>query len=321
MARNVPGSASAVMGELSEASGDALMGGIHNVLLRIRGDDRVEGNSSSFAMVNLLGEDQTQTMMLRGGNAGFLNENGFGFAVSLDYRNIDNDDLEADLFDGSFLLLHRLNPDLLLYGGVIGEIVEGETHFNAGKVDSQGVGAAGGFDFQLGENLSLTGALAYLSLDYDVTRSGGTITGSFDARRFMADLQANSFLQSGDQFYTFNLGARYINQENNGYRESGGALVGSTDHTTLSALAGARVRFNRVGMDPFLETDLRYDLVDESDLPTGVADPSSTRFNARFGAGLAHSLGDVMLEVGAGLHVTEDGYDGFDGRLRAVIRF
>ncbi len=322
-ARNVPGSASAVVGPLSETASASLINGIHDGLLKVRGDDRVP-QTDIVARLDLVSQGaigNDGSLAFQGGNAGFLNEDGFGVLFNLEYRNVDNSDIDADLLDGSALLLYRPQANLLLFGGVIGEYLDGDTPFNVGTIEAEGVGAAAGFDARINDNTSIIGALGYLFLDYDVTRTAGAIRGSFDATRLMADLQTNTVRQQNGVIYTYNFGARYIHQDNDSYTESGGLFVGSTSHTTFSALAGMRARFISAGVDPFLETQIRYDLVDDSNLPVGVADLSSTDFNARFGAGIAHETGNSLFEFGVGVHTTEDGYDGFDGRLRIVKRF
>jgi outer membrane autotransporter protein len=115
---------------------------------------------------------------------------------------------------------------------------------------------------------------------------------------------------------------RYIHQDNDSYTESGGAMIESSSSDTLSAMLGGRARFlTDAPVDPFMEGDLSYDLIDDFDLPGGVPEPDSERLHGRFGVGIMREAGAAIFEMGMGLHLTDEGYDGYDARLRAVIRF
>jgi hypothetical protein len=179
-----------------------------------------------------------------------------------------------------------------------------------------------GVDYRTGADLFLTATAGFLSLDYDFTRSDGAIDGSFGALRGMFDLQADRYSRTEDMATDLSVGLRYIHQANESYTESGGEKIKSSSSDTLSATMGGRAQFIMDAfVDPFVEADLRYDVVNEFDLPGGVPEPDEERFHARLGLGALQESGSAMFEAGAGLHMTEEGYDGFDVRLRAVIRF
>jgi hypothetical protein len=99
-------------------------------------------------------------------------------------------------------------------------------------------------------------------------------------------------------------------------------MIESSSSDTLSAMLGGRARFlTDAPVDPFMEGDLSYDLIDDFDLPGGVPEPDSERLHGRFGVGIMREAGAAIFEMGMGLHLTDEGYDGYDARLRAVIRF
>ncbi len=319
LARNVPGSAAIPLREISETSTAQLIGGVHRGLLKARGEIRGDGQSTKFLSMtvppNAAGD--------LGASGGFVREGDTGAIVNFEYRRIDDDDeLEFDLFTGSALLFYAPNPNLLVFGGVVGETGDGKTPYNDGTLESQGVGLAAGVDYRLDAELFLTATAAFLSLDYDFTRSNGAIHGSFDALRSMFDLSANHHARTETLVTDVALGLRYIHQENDSYTESGGAFIGSSSSDTLSAILGGRARIlTDAYFDPFVEADLRYDFGDDFDLPAGVPEPDSERFHTRLGFGVTRESQSVIFEAGGGLHLTEEGYDGYDARLRAVIRF
>lgn len=315
-ARNIPGSANVAIPSHSEASAASIMGGIFDGLLRVRGDDRRQGvTRSSF------GADVTQGITPKIGSVAFIGEDGHGMVLNLDYRNVDNDLIDGNLFTGSALLLYRTSERALLFGGLVGETSSVKTPYNDGTIKSRGTGGAIGADILVGDRLSLIGALAFLSLDYDVTRSGGAITGTFGADRIMAELQATDTVYRPNSTLIWNAGIRYLHQNNGAYVESGGAVIGASSHETLSALAGARMIFDSAGMNPFLEGDVRYDVAQLTAFPAGVVSTDDERLHVRLGGGFIHTMANSIFELGVGAHMTENGYDGLDGRLRVLIRF
>lgn len=319
-ARNVPGSAAIPLSELSQSASATLIGGVHRGLLRARGEarDAKSSDNSIFAAVS----SQDQAPHAFGMNVGFVAAGGVGLAVNFGYRNIDDDgELDYDLITGSALGLYQLNPDLMLFGGLVMEDGDGDTEFNSGTLSATGFGGAAGFDYRLNDRVYLNATAAFLSLDYDFTRSDGVISGSFDATRYLIDFSADYAGQSGNIATDLSLGLRYIHQDNDSYTESGGAAVDSSSSNSLSGVLGGRARLLRPVLQPFVEAELRYDLVDDFDLPGGVPVFDEERTNLRIGGGLLATTGTAQFEAGLGVHATENGYNGFDARLRIVIQF
>lgn len=314
-ARNVPGSASAAATSAAEEATDLVVQGIADDIRRLRGDDRP--GSGAVAYVSSMGDEPR----VDGFDAMFAGSD-MALATSLRFRDIDTAELDYGIIVGSALLVRRVNPGTLLFGGLLIESGTGDTPLNAGTMDHDGLGLAVGIDHALSDRAAVQATLGHLWLGYDFTRSGGAVSGSFDARRSFVDVSGEYRFEGVTQTTVMTGGLRYMSQTNDAYLESGGGAVPETTGEVLSAVLGARSTFAGArGMDPFLEVDLRQALSSTDDFPAGLEALLSSDTHGRLGVGFVTGGAAYDFETGVGANFTEDGYSGADAHLRLVLRF
>lgn len=314
-ARNVPGSAAAYGTSVGEEASDVMIEGITSDIRKLRGDDR-----PGTSVLPFLSTKGGETVV--SGLDGVIAGSQLSFVGSLRYRDIDTDELDYGLTTASALLVGHLGPDTLIYGGLLAESGQGDTPGNDGTLEHDGAGLAIGIDHAVAENTWIGATLGHSWLDYDFTRSGGAISGSFDATRTFLDLSGEHRITAGRATTDLSGGLRYVTQTNDAHVELGGAAVPETSGETFSVVFGARTTFAvDSGVDPFVELDLRHDLSSSDDFPTGVSELLSAETHGRLGIGITTDGEGYTFETGLGSNFTDEGYSGLDAHLRLTLRF
>lgn len=336
-ARNVPGSAAGGLPPLVTASNDLIisdvLGEIRDMNVGGQSGQAQAGNKVRFVAldpkitsdaIDPLEIGKTGLPRYRGLSASIFNEGGFGIYTVGHYREIDaGTELQSDLFTFGAYVGYQATQDLFLTIGAVGEVSDGRTPFNQGTLDSQGIGVAAGANYRIGQDLSLSVLGGYLGLEYDTTRGLGTVSGSFDADRYFFDVSGD-YTFSWDAHDTLvSAGLRYLYQEQDAYVESGGAAVPSFSLWALSGTASTKTYFGSdPELRPFAEASGRVNLIDDFDGPANVIVLEDDTFNVRFAGGFNYSTeGGTTFEVGAGVNISEDGYNGLDATVRALIPF
>lgn len=340
-ARNVPGSAASSIPLIVTTSNDLIitdvLGEIRDMNIGRGGGGQAQGEanvrvvaldpkitSSRSDALDPLNVGQTALPQYQGLRASILTEGGFGIYTVGHYREIDADnELQSDLFTFGGFVGYQATRDLYLTIGGIGEVSDGITPFNQGTLDSEGFGVAAGLNYRVGDNISFSVLGGYYALNYDTTRSNGAISASFDADRYFFDLSGDYDFSWDDHDTLLSAGLRYVYQDHDAYVESGGAQVPSITIWALSATASTKTYF---GADPefrpFAEASGRVNLADDYDMPAGVVVLDENTVAVRFGGGFNYSSpGGTTFEVGAGINLTDEGYNGFDATVRALIPF
>ena len=255
----------------------------------------------------------------------------WGLSATFDYRHLDLDagglDLDYDIFVGTLALGYAVDDRLTVIGGGLAEYGFGNSDFNVGTIYGVGFGMFGGAVYSIDRNWTLSGFAGYQRVNFDVTRAAGTIEGNFDANRYFAAAEADYRDQGGPWVWRLGGGLRYIYQDSNSYLESGpGAVfVPSIREEVLSLTSRAKLGYMiGDGITPFGEVDFRYDVSENTSTAVGVAtlSQSLSDWSLRTLVGTEWAGSDnVRLLAQGGPTFSGDGYDGFELRLNAQIRF
>lgn len=316
-ARNVPGSASAISVHLGEISTDLHASLIEDIA-------RSAGVAASRVKVTtvvpgFLANDGDPAAT---GFQGVFTNGNLSFGANIAYRNIDTDDLDYDLLAGAALVMGNISADTMLFGGLLLEHGKGDTLANDGTMEQDGAGLALGLSHSLGANTNLSATLGHVWVSYDFTRSGGAVSGSFDATRTFLDLSGAYRIVSGKATTDLNGGLRYITQTNDAYTELGGAAVDKSTGESFAVIFGARTTFDlESGMNTFVEMDLSQNLSSSDNLPVGLREAYSADTRARLGVGIVTGGAGYTFETGLGSNFDEDGYSGIDAHLSLNLQF
>jgi outer membrane autotransporter protein len=307
-ADNIPGSAGTVVPELTDTATEMVVRSIKDNMrpLRDPGGD-VGVTVSSSGMVTGLG-----------GGIGGDNP----LSLRFDYRDLDTDRLDGSLMAGSVLLGRAISDRTLVFGGLVTERLDTDTLFNDGHIDNRGLGLAIGADYRVNDAFFLTGIIGYMGLDYDVSRSGGAITGSFDADRTFVDLSGDYISKAGNADILLGFGLLYVNQKNDGYTESGGAAVDAFTSEQLSGKLSARTFWGQTGtMRPYVDADALFRISGNSGLSPTLDPGDEADWTARVGLGVQQIGAESGFDAGIGANFGDDSFEGLDAKLKYTLRF
>ena len=303
-ARNIPGSAAAAVPEMTEIATGMVIRSIKDDLRSMRDS----GADISVSTSGVLG-------------VGLASGGDTPVSLRFVHRDIDTDRIDGGLSSASLLLGHNVQPGLLVFGGVIAERANVDTPFNDGTIKTRGLGLTIGADYRVSGNLTLTGILGAMSMDYDVSRGGGTVTGSFDADRRYVDLSGDYMIRSGNADLLVGLGLLYVDQDNDGYTETGGAAVVGFSSSRLSGNLELRSIWGAEGnLRPYGEISSRFLLSESGALPA-LLEQDDDDWTARIGVGLQKRDVSSGFDTGLGANFGEDGFEGLDGKLSYTLRF
>lgn len=308
LADNIPGSSGTVVPELTDTATEMVVRSIKDNMrpLRDPGGD-VGVTVSSSGMVTGLG----------GGIGGDM-----PLALRFDYRDLDTDRLDGSLVAGSVLLGRVISDRTLVFGGLLTERLDTDTLYNDGHIDNRGLGLALGADYRVNDAFFLTGIIGYMGLDYDVSRSAGAITGSFDATRTFVDLSGDYMTKTGDADILLGFGLLYVTQKNDGYTESGGAVVDAFTSEQLSGKLSARTFWGQAGaMRPYVDADALFRISGNSGLSPTLDPGDEADWSARLGLGLQQVGAESGFDVGIGANFGDDSFEGLDAKLKYTLRF
>lgn len=305
-ADNIPGSPGQVVPELTETATDMVVRSIKDNMRPLRDPGAVGVSVSTSGVVDGIG----------GGIGGDM-----PLALRLDYRDLDTDRLDGSLMAGSVLLGRVLDDRTLVFGGLITEKLDTDTLYNDGHIDAKGLGLAIGADYQANDRLFLTGILGHMALDYDVDRNSG-ITGSFDARRTFLDLSGDYVTKAGNNDLLLGFGLLYVTQKNDGYTESGGAVVDAFTSDRLTGRLSARSFWGQPGgARPYVDAEGHFRISGSDGLPTALDPGDTSDWSARLGVGVQNTIAGGGFDAGVGANFGEDDFEGLDAKLRYTLRF
>jgi Autotransporter beta-domain len=308
LADNIPGSAGTVVPELTDTATEMVVRSIKDNMRPLRDPGGSVGVTvSSSGVVTGVG----------GGIGGDM-----PLALRFDYRDLDTDRLDGSLMAGSVLLGRGVGERTLVFGGLLTERLDTDTLYNDGHIDNRGIGLALGADYRVNDAFFLTGIIGYMGLDYDISRSGGAITGNFDAKRSFVDLSGDYTTKAGNADILLGFGLLYVNQRNDSYTESGGAVVDGFTSEQLSGKLSARTFWGQAGaMRPYVDADALFRISGDSGLAPALDPGDDGDWTARLGIGIQQIGTDAGFDAGIGANFGDDSFEGLDAKLKYTLRF
>ena len=309
-ANNLPGSAGIVVPELTETATEMVVRSIKDNMRPLRDPD---GNRD----VSLSTSGTGDVTGVGGGIGGDM-----PLALRFDYRDLDTDRLDGSLMTGSVLLGHVISDKTLLFGGLLAERLNTDTPYNAGHIDNSGVGLALGMDYRVNDTFFLTGIVGVVALDYDISRSGDAIIGSFGARRSFVDLSGDYLTKAGNADILLGFGLLYVNQKNDAYTENGGGPVDAFTSEQLSGKLSARTFWGQSGaMRPYVDADALFRISGNTGLSPALDPGDTSDWTARLGVGVQQIGAASGFDAGIGANFGDDNFEGLDAKLKYTLRF
>lgn len=305
-AYNVPGSAKAYVPHTTEIATGIIVQSLKENMRPMR-------DSSGSVQISTSG---AQTMGLAA-TLGGTTPLSFGIKV----RDIETPEVNGRVSVGTLLIGHNSDSGLLYFGGLVAESGDVRTRLDRGHIKHSGMGIVLGLDHRVSERLFLTAIAGAMKLDYDVTRDGGAVTGSFDAERQFVDLSADYLTQIANSDLRLSAGLMYFRQSHDGYTESGGAAVTPFSFDQLSATFDARNTWGTPGeIRPYVEMAARGRLAGGR-TAAGIFTTNQSDWEARIGIGIVRSVGTSHFDAGLGMNFDKDAMSGIDAKLNYTLRF
>ncbi|QDO96326.1 autotransporter outer membrane beta-barrel domain-containing protein [Ferrovibrio terrae] len=243
---------------ISGAIGGALSGGIGGF----------SPSGSTFSLTDSGNRAPNQTTYLNsrdtGRNAGAADKP-FGVWLQGAYSTIDNGQVGAAA-DGTAIntvlgLDYKLSDRLVIGVGGIYENVDVDTNTLTGRgnVQSEGFGIAPYLGFQLTNRWSASLSGAYSWLSYDAKRTNNTVSGSYDATRWMLNGSLNGTYTSGKIVMMPQVGVMYLEEEADAFTESNGQVNASNTIKLGRLYAGGKVGYAMGTMMPYFKLIGEYD--------------------------------------------------------------
>lgn len=302
-AGNVPGSAQGFIPKISEVATGIVVRSVKDQVTPLRGGGGAVGVSTSGDLTGLQATSGGDTPL----------------AFSLTHRLLRTPRLDGSIDVATAFLAGRNGGGMVYFGGIIGELGNLATPLDAGRINYGGIGLGFGVDYPLDENLYLTAIVGGMSLNYNVSRGGGAVTGSFGALRGFADLSLDYATRSAMGETTLGLGLNYVYQANDGYVESGGATVAPGNFSHLSLRANARNLWGDPGtMRPYLDLGAQVQLAGSA---TSAIAPVHLANQAQLMFGFEQTTGNSKFDFGLGATIDETGFSGLEARLAYTLRF
>lgn len=154
---------------------------------------------------------------------------------------------------------------------------DGTSLYNRGTMSHDGVGGALILAWKPAPltRLYVTGGMS--SLNFDVTRNGGLISGSYDATRWFAAAGITHRMDFGDWFVRTDGSLQYVDFSSDAYQEFGFGLgisapgfVPGSSFSMLLANAEARVGYRFGDFEPYVLAGFTYDFDNGAALPASL---------------------------------------------------
>lgn len=178
-----------------------------------------------------------------------------------------------------------------------------ETEFNNGRLESLGALISPYVGRAIGQNIVVDAGLGYVRLDYDRTRAGGTVRGSFDADRLFAFANVTGYAPQewhGVERLSLRarLGFRYSNEDQSSFAEGGARVPGGTIELGQASFGGEARYFADAESVDTLELFARatgaVDVVRSERVTTGFAAPADDRTEVVLALGAVAVISDRL---------------------------
>lgn len=172
------------------------------------------------------------------------------------------------------------------------------TKFNSGTLKGDGLTIAPYFAFILNKNINFDASIGHSWVNYDMTRSGGAVTGSTDGDRWFGIANANYTTSINNWQLGASLGYLYSMEKQDAYHESNGNAIDEASTHLGQARLGGKVGYvaatNFGYLNPYTSARLEYDVVKDH---AGTIDAQGTLansddFGVTFGLGMNAGIGE-----------------------------
>ncbi|MDY7036229.1 MAG: autotransporter outer membrane beta-barrel domain-containing protein [Thermodesulfobacteriota bacterium] len=231
--------------------------------------------------------------------------NKWGIWMSGAWTDLEND-LSSTAFDGDLFLymagLDYMFTDKFLVGFAVGlEWSNLDTAYNNGTLDSNGFTVSPYAAYLFNDYLSADLIVSYTVLDYEETRSGGSIGGSYNAERFMVSTGVNYHYLMDNWNFGAGLGYMYSNEDVDRFIESNGTVNNARDTDLGEVRFGGRVGYFFNKFEPYFSAYYIYDVsMEEIIVAPNQEQPDNDRDEVETAIGLNYTPTDSIrcgLEV------------------------
>ncbi len=156
--------------------------------------------------------------------------------------------------------------------------------------------------YEFAEGIAVDANLGYAYTDNDITRTGG-VTGDYSSDAFSIGFGLNGTRQvAEDVIATGRLGYSHVFIENDGYTDSGGTSVASTDEDRAALSLSGRLDYRpEPDWRLFAGASLNYDMIER----LGVDD----RVDTELSLGAEYTYGSVSILGQVGVNAFRDNFD------------
>ena len=165
----------------------------------------------------------------------------------------------------------RVTDNFLVGLGLGYEEMDGDTGFNRGTIDSEGMTVSPYASVSINDNISVDMMLGYTRVDYELTRvqnEPGTladttgITAGHGGNRAFGGLNVNGDFELNNLTAGISIGTRYVAERQSGYIDSYGTYNRSSTITVGTANAGLRLGYRIKMVHPYMSANYGYDYND-----------------------------------------------------------
>lgn len=248
-----------------------------------------------------------------------------GMWVQGGYTTIDNGDAGGE-FDGDVQNLvagfdYKVNDKAVVGVAIAYENVDITTTFNTGTFKGKGYTVSPYAGLVLGNGAVIDGMIGMSKLNYDTTNTNRTITGSFDATRYMGAVNVSKAFRTKKLTLTPKAGILQVREKQDAFTDSAGTASASSTINLGRASLGGTVAVSAGKFTPYLRAMAEYDYKKgaAADLGNGRT-ASNDKFGINAAIGVNAQLNDKLtLNVeGTSAANMRDNLDiyGVTGRLR-----
>ena len=225
----------------------------------------------------------------------------FGVWINGAWTHMENDftntKFDGDAYIGMVGGDYRVMDNLVVGLAAGFETLDIDTKFNLGTIQTDGFSINPYIAYIINQHFYVDAFAGYGMLNTDVTRTSGTIKGSYDSTRWTGVTNLNGQFSATNQIKLYpQIGILYVHQKDEAYRESGASTtaVGVNYVSLGQARAGAKVGYDLGTVEPYVGARYQYNFVNpEVNLGT-VASPTKDRDSVNFQLGLKFKLSSSL---------------------------
>jgi outer membrane autotransporter protein len=185
-------------------------------------------------------------------------------------------------------------------GAVVGvalgyELTDIDTTFNNGTFEGNGITISPYVGVNLNKTWSLSALVSYGMIEYDNSSNNGATTGSFDATRLMGSASIEGNIYRDALRFSPKASVMYLSEDQDGYTDSAGTVIGSSTIDLGRAAAGATVGYRFNAVEPYARAMFEYDFSKEDPVNLGGGQFSSDdKFGVNAALGANFGLSDNL---------------------------